>query len=86
MTGQKLNQAEFFEANQVDGNLTDEQAMQMLALPEGDSATAAQSSDAPDAAQDDSTPEKVVATADTESDKQSPPVVLARDGVHTIPY
>jgi hypothetical protein len=86
VTGQKLNQAEFFEANQVDGNLTDEQAMQMLALPEGDSATAAQSSDAPDAAQDDSTPEKVVATADTESDKQSPPVVLARDGVHTIPY
>ena len=87
MTGQKLNQAEFFEANQVDGNLTDEQAMQMLALPEGDSATTtAQSSDAPDAAQDDSTPEKVVATADTESDKQSPPVVLARDGVHTIPY
>lgn len=87
MTGQKLNQAEFFEANQVDGNLTDEQAMQMLALPEGDSATTtAQSSDAPDVAQDDSTPEKVVATADTESDKQAPPVVLARDGVHTIPY
>ena len=85
MTGQKLNQAEFFEANQVDGNLTDEQAMQMLALPEGDSATTAQSSDAPDAAQDDSTPERVVATADTESDKATP-VVLARDGVHTIPY
>lgn len=86
MTGQKLNQTEFFEANQVDGNLTDEQAMQMLALPEGDSATAAQSSDAPDAAQDDSTPGKVVAAADTEGDKQAPPVVLARDGVHTIPY
>lgn len=87
MPGYKLNQAEFFEAHQVDGNITDAQAMQMLALPEGDSAITAQSSEAPDAAQDDSTTGKVVAaTADTGDDKQTTPVVLAKDGMHTIPY
>lgn len=89
-----MNQAEYFTANQVDGQLTDEQSMQMLALPEGDSdaaQTQPQSSDSPDAAIESDTEAKseVVESADSATPEPEPeqtPVVLAKDGVHTIPY
>lgn len=89
-----MNQAEYFTANQVDGQLTDEQSMQMLALPEGDSdaaQTQPQSSDSPDAAIESETEAKseVVESADSSTPEPEPeptPVVLAKDGVHTIPY
>lgn len=77
--GAKLNQNEFFEANQVDGNLSEAQMMQMLNLPEGDSTPVVQSSE-PDAA----------ATPDPKTDVvekvEAEPVILAKDGVHTIPF
>lgn len=90
-----MNQAEYFEANQVDGQLTNAQAMQMLALQEGDSGTAQtqqpQSSDSPDAATESETEAKseVVESATSSTPEPEPeptPVVLAKDGVHTIPY
>ena len=84
-----MNQAEYFTANQVDGQLTDAQAMQMLALQEGDSVTATQSSESPDAAIESETEAKseVIESADSSTPEPEPtPVVLAKDGVHTIPY
>lgn len=73
---------EFFEANQVDGKLTDAQAMQMLSLQEGD--TVKTESDVPAvAAEVKPEPEaKVEATPAAETQ----PVILAKDGVHTIPF
>lgn len=88
--GVKMDQAEFFAANQVDGQLTDSQSMQMLALAlQGDSGTAeqqtqqTQSSETPGAAIESET------ETNSEVVKNAPeptPVVLAKDGVHTIPY
>lgn len=74
-----MNQNEFFEANQVDGNLSEAQMMQMLNLPEGDSTPVVQSSE-PDAA---ATPEPVT---DVVEKVEAEPVILAKDGVHTIPF
>lgn len=72
-------QAEFYEANAVDGNLSDAQMMQMLNLPEGDSAQAQVS--VPDA---ETPPEPVVPVEVTAVEAK--PVILAKDGVHTIEY
>lgn len=76
-------QTEFFLANQVDGNLTDAQTMQMLDLPEGDSTTPVQS-DVPDTAAEVEVP---AAEVDVKTVEPEPtPVILAKDGVHTIPF
>ena len=72
-------QAEFYEANAVDGNLSDVQMMQMLNLPEGDSAQAQVS--VPDA---ETPPEPAVPVEVTAVEAK--PVILAKDGVHTIEY
>lgn len=85
--GVEMNQAEFFEANQVNGELTDAQAMQMLALPEGDSDPVpapqeqTQSSETPAAADD-----PVKQQTETPKVEEETPVLLAKDGKHTIPY
>ena len=74
-----MNQQEFYEANAVNGELSDVQMMHMLNLPEGDS-TQVQSS-VPDAA---TTPEP---EAVVEPVKVEPtPVIQAKDGIHTIPF
>jgi len=75
-------QTEFYLANQVDGQLTDAQTMQMLDLPEADS-TQVQSNVADVAA------EVEVPAADVDVKTVEPeqkPVILAKDGVHTIPF
>lgn len=79
-------QAEYFQANAVDGDLTDAQMAELLALPEGDTASLFADSGKPDpapepkqAAQAASTPDQPVAT-------EQAPTLLAKDGVHTIPY
>jgi len=74
-----MNQTEFYEANAVDGNLSDVQMMQMLNLPEGDSAQAQVSE--PDAETPPTTKDQVDVTA-----VEAKPVILAKDGVHTIDY
>lgn len=89
--GVKMDQAEFYAANQVDGQLTDSQSMQMLALAlQGDSGTAeqqtqqTQSSETPGAAIESETTKT---TGEVVQGTPEPtPVVLAKDGVHTIPY
>ena len=71
-------QESFFIANEVNGELSDAQTMQMLGLPEGDSAQA--QSSVPDAA---TTPEP---EAEVVKAVEPVPVIVAKDGVHTIPY
>ncbi len=81
-----MNQAAFFEAHQVDGELTDAQNLQMLGLPEGDS------NPAPQQAQEQSSETPAAADESGQQQTETPkvedetPVVLARDGKHTIPY
>lgn len=78
-----MNQEEFYLANQVDGQLTDAQTMQMLGLPEGDS-TQVQSS-VPDAAAE-AEPDTQVEVKAVEPAPEPAPVLMAKDGVHTIDY
>lgn len=73
-------QEEFYLANQVDGKLSDAQTMQMLGLSEGDTAQA--ESSVPAAA---ATPEKPEAEV-VEKVVEAQPVIVAKDGKHTIPY
>jgi len=78
-----MNQAEFFQANQVDGQLTDAQMMQMVNLQEGDTlallSQATKEISVPDA--------DVVQTANVVETKSEPELtLLAKDGVHVIPY
>ena len=85
---QPTTQAEYFQANAVDGDLTAAQMMELVQLPEGDIAsvpTVAKDS-APDAVSD---AKQVDDTTDTQSQTAAdaqPQVILAKDGVHTIPY
>lgn len=79
-------QTEFYLAHQVDGQLTDAQTMQMLDLPEADSTDPigdVQSNVADVAA----TEEVPAANVDVKTVEPEPtPVILAKDGVHTIPF
>lgn len=90
-----LNQSEFFLANQVDGVLTDAQRMQMLELPEGDTAQADTGAPAAGQVDDDITdvvdknqpaPAGTQEPASTATPAEPTPVILAKDGVHTISY
>lgn len=74
-------QEEFYLANQVDGHLTDYQTMQMLGLPEGDSTQV--QSNVPAVAAVPEVPEAEVVKAVEPAEN---PVIVAKDGVHTIPY
>jgi hypothetical protein len=81
-----LNQEQFYLANQVDGQLTDAQTMQMLDLPEGDrnEPKGDVQSNEPAVAE-----VPVVAAAEVEVkpvEAEQKPVIAAKDGVHTIPY
>ena len=91
-----LTQSEYFQTHAVDGQLTDEQMAELLSLPEGDTGITPDSSE-PDAASVDGKPDAVdesnpepAATgdkqADTEAKPEPEPVLLAKDGKHTIPY
>ena len=89
---QPTTQAEYFQAHAVDGELTAAQMMELVQLPEGDIAsasTASANSSVPDAASDAPTQEptdtqsNTTAPAPTEAQAQ---VILAKDGVHTIPF
>lgn len=77
-------QAEYFLANQVNGDLTTEQMSHMLTLPEGDMSSLLDNGDTPGTGTEVEKPEPEKAAADPVVEKQ--PVILAKDGVHTIPY
>lgn len=85
-------QAEFFEANAVDGKLTDAQMVQFLQLPEGEiEFTDNSNSGEPGAASGKAeTTDGSQATGTNENKGTEPPpgeaVILAKDGKHTIPY
>ena len=89
---QPTTQAEYFQANAVDGELTAAQMMELVQLPEGDIAlapAASANSSVPAAASDAQTKKPTdtqsttTATAHSEAQAQ---VILAKDGVHTIPF
>lgn len=81
-----MNQDEYFQANQVDGVLTDVQMAEMVTLPVGDSTDPVQGSASPDAATDDTTQQTQVAQPEEPKAAEPKPVILAKDGVHTIPF
>lgn len=78
---------EFIQANAEGGQLTTEQAAQLLELAMGDTGTQPDSSGAPDAAANEGIqqPDNAEAGAATEPDPATA-VIQAKDGVHTIPY
>jgi hypothetical protein len=94
----KLNQEEFFLKHQVDGQLTDEQMGEMMNLPEGDTGTPTPESGEPDAAAapaaapaPDAATNAAATTAQAPAatdlpNGEQPAVIMAKDGVHTIPY
>ena len=79
----------YLDHQDADGNLTDAQTAQMLALDpsQGDTGTQLPESDVPDIdaapAEAKSPPETLPAEA---AQPEPEPVVLAKDGVHTIPF
>lgn len=77
-----MNQAEYFQANAVDGQLTDAQMMHMLGLPEGEITT----DPVPDVKSSEAPAADVTASNDDQKAAEPTPVLLAKDGVHTIPY
>jgi hypothetical protein len=81
-----MNQTEFFHANAVDGELTPAQMMELLQLPEGDMPSTPVvdgKSGMPDAA---STEQPAADTPAPQTTEEPTPTILARDGIHTIPY
>lgn len=88
-------QSEFFLEHAVNGELTDAQMLQMMNLPEGDTSVLLESGKPDAAATDEAKPDEVQGKAEDEKkddattpapEAEKPQVVLARDGVHTIPY
>lgn len=80
-----MNQAEFFLANQVNGQLTDAQMLEIMNLPEGDTVESLTTTDSsqPDAA---IVPVAYVAKVDETKVIEPEPMLLAKDGKHVIPY
>lgn len=78
-------QAEYFQEHAASGDLTDKQMAELLALPEGDTATLFVDGGQPDPAPATQPVTPQSATAQTPADPASS-VLLAKDGVHTIPY
>jgi len=74
-------QVEFFQNNAIDGALTPEQAARLMEMPEGDTSITLETDGQPEAITDQENTE--VAGKAVEEAK---PVILAKDGVHTIEY
>lgn len=88
-------QSEFFQEHAVNGELTDAQMVQMMSLPEGDTSAllesgmpaATESAEAtPDGEQGTTNEAENESATTPEPEPEKTPVVLAKDGVHTIPY
>lgn len=91
-------QAEFFQEHAVNGDLTDAQMLQMMNLPEGDTSALLDGGKPDAAAKAEVKADEVPGTNETKTGQgeqtpaaQTEPdpskaVVLAKDGVHTIPY
>lgn len=87
-------QSEFFLEHAVNGELTDAQMVQMMSLPEGDTSVlleggmpaATESAKATPGGEQGTTNEAENESATTPDPDPAKAVVLAKDGVHTIPY
>lgn len=87
-------QSEFFQEHAVNGELTDAQMVQMMSLPEGDTSAllesgmpdATESAEATPDGEQGTTNEAENESATTPEPEPEKAVVLAKDGVHTIPY
>ena len=87
-------QSEFFLEHAVNGELTDAQMVQMMSLPEGDTSAlleggmpgATKSAEATPGGEQGTTNEAENESATTPEPDPAKAVVLAKDGVHTIPY
>lgn len=87
-------QSEFFLEHAVNGELTDAQMVQMMSLPEGDTSAlleggmpaATESAKATPDGEQGTTNEAKNESATTPEPDPAKAVVLAKDGVHTIPY
>lgn len=87
-------QSEFFLEHAVNGELTDAQMVQMMSLPEGDTSVlleggmpdATESAKATPDGEQGTTNEAENESATTPDPDPAKAVVLAKDGVHTIPY
>lgn len=87
-------QSEFFQEHAVNGELTDAQMVQMMSLPEGDTSAllesgmpaATESAEATPDGEQGTTNEAKNESATTPEPDPAKAVVLAKDGVHTIPY
>lgn len=80
-------QVEFFQNNVIDGALTPEQAAQLLELPEGDTSTMRLETDGqPVAITGQAAAPAVAEVAGKAVESEHEPVILAKDGVHTIPF
>ena len=79
--------SDFLQTHAPDGVMTPQQAAQFLELAQGDTGTTPDSV-TPDAdpVVDASTPESAEPAPATEPEDPAKSVILARDGVHTIPY
>lgn len=77
-------QAEYFQEHAASGDLTDAQMAELLSLPEGDTTTLMVDSGTPTPAPAKTEP--TPSASATTTDDPAPTVVLAKDGVHTIPY
>lgn len=78
-------QAEYFLEHAASGELTDAQMAELLALPEGDTTGLLVEGGQPEPAPVDTTDKTPSAGVSTQQDPANA-VVLAKDGVHTIPY
>lgn len=82
-----MNQAEYFQQNAVDGNLTPEQMVELLALPEGEITEEVKSGEPESASEPEQ--ETKAGEGDEAAPEQEDPettVILAKDGKHTIPF
>lgn len=87
-------QSEFFQEHAVNGELTDAQMVQMMSLPEGDTSAlleggmpaATESAEATPDGEQGTTNKAENESATTPEPDPAKAVVLAKDGVHTIPY
>lgn len=87
-------QSEFFQEHAVNGELTDAQMLQMMNLPEGDTSAllesgmpaATESAEATPDGEQGTTNKAENESATTPDPDPAKAVVLAKDGVHTIPY